>query len=129
MPSPDRRAHEEVAEAELGRQQHQRSREGIKDAKDAGRVRFEVRDAVEHAAARELALCGKQIMTPQEEDRALAARTEKRRAPRRDAAGKPPPGHPAGTLEWNPHAYRPPASSEIHGCGGEWAASPGLLGW
>ncbi|KAK1680245.1 hypothetical protein QYE76_041093 [Lolium multiflorum] len=34
-----------------------------------------------------------------------------------------PPRHPARKLEWNPHAYRPPASSEIHGPDGEPARS------
>jgi hypothetical protein len=41
MPSPDRREHEEAAEAELGRQQWQHRQQANKEAPDAGRVRLE----------------------------------------------------------------------------------------
>jgi hypothetical protein len=95
MPSPDRRAHEEDAEAELGREERQRRQQANKEAQDAARVRLEARDAVERGATRELELCGKRTMTPQEAERARAqaARTDRRKAAveerRRKAAAGP----------------------------------------
>ncbi|KAK1692988.1 hypothetical protein QYE76_009685 [Lolium multiflorum] len=75
IPSPDQHAHEEAAEAELGRQQRQRHQQAIKEARDVGRVRLEARDTVEHAecVVRELGLYGKRTMKRQEEERAQAA--------------------------------------------------------
>jgi hypothetical protein len=96
MPSPNRRAHEEVVEAELGRQLRQHLQQANNEARDAGRVYLEARDDVERAAVLERELSGKRTMTPQEAKCAcaLAARTERRMAAaeehrRKDATGPP----------------------------------------
>jgi hypothetical protein len=94
MPSPDRRAHEEAAEAKQGWQQRQRRQQANKEAWDAGRVCLEARNIVERAASRELELCGKRTITQQQEERAHAKRADRRRAAaeehRRKVAGGPP---------------------------------------
>jgi hypothetical protein len=75
---------------------HLHRRQENHEAQDAGRVRLEAWTAVEHAAAHELALCGKRMLTPQEaeRERVQPARTERRRAAaeesRKRAVTEPP---------------------------------------